>query len=300
MNSLLPVMMCALIKLWPTVRHHTFKLCTDRTPSMHRKSLVRRSVLMPFGTDSKIIPIESFIMVHVVIITMMENTNVHIGSAIFAFGCKIEIIKIIKIWLRTCINFWGHNSHHLRNTWWWQPTQKRQCSEWNRPVRVSQPLVYLYSSRRNHGYGHGGVRNRLYVNGDEAPHCRWTLAYFPNYHDAHSCAGDKWTSHRKCSRATLGSVSICHRLKLNWCFRVDFRRPILNPFWCHWPCSHDYCDATYRHSLERFDWTNWLSNDLANDTSKRYCFDWCVSMVAAVCCRHSSIHFWYDWPSLVR
>lgn len=64
---------------------------------MHRKSLVRRSVLMPFGTDSKIIPIESFIIVHVVIITMMENTNVHIGSAIFAFGCKIEIIKIIKI-----------------------------------------------------------------------------------------------------------------------------------------------------------------------------------------------------------
>lgn len=63
---------------------------------MQRKSLVRRSVLMLFGTDSKIIPIESFIMVHVVIITMMENTRVHIGSAIFAFGCKIEINRITK------------------------------------------------------------------------------------------------------------------------------------------------------------------------------------------------------------
>lgn len=43
---------------------------------------------MLFGTASSITLIESFIMLQVVIITIIENTKVHRGSAILALGCK--------------------------------------------------------------------------------------------------------------------------------------------------------------------------------------------------------------------
>lgn len=66
-------------KLW-------IHLYTYLTPSIDFKSSFSRSVLMLFGTASKMIPIESLMMVHVVAITIIENTNVQSGSAILAFG----------------------------------------------------------------------------------------------------------------------------------------------------------------------------------------------------------------------
>lgn len=72
-----------LLKILGKIQTHKH---TYLTPSMPFKSSFSRSVLMVFGTASKMIPIESFIMLQVVIITIIENTNVHSGSAIFAFG----------------------------------------------------------------------------------------------------------------------------------------------------------------------------------------------------------------------
>lgn len=61
---------------------------TYLTPSIDCKSCFSRPVFMLFGTASRMMPIESFIMVHVVIITIIENIKVHSGSAIFALGYK--------------------------------------------------------------------------------------------------------------------------------------------------------------------------------------------------------------------
>lgn len=55
---------------------------------MHLRSSFKRSVLMLFGTASKMIPMESFMMWQVVIITIIEKKKVHSGSAILAFGCN--------------------------------------------------------------------------------------------------------------------------------------------------------------------------------------------------------------------
>lgn len=54
------------------------------TPLMACKSLVRLSMLIELGTASSMIPMEFFIIEHVVIITIIENAKVHSGSAIFA------------------------------------------------------------------------------------------------------------------------------------------------------------------------------------------------------------------------
>lgn len=78
--------MCAESRLCPIVKLQTFKLCTDRTPSIHFKSFNNCSIFILFGTASRIIFIESFIIEQVVVMTISENINVHKGSTIFAFG----------------------------------------------------------------------------------------------------------------------------------------------------------------------------------------------------------------------
>lgn len=53
---------------------------THLTPSMQPRSSARRFVLILFGTASKIMLMESFIILHVVTITIIENIKVHSGS----------------------------------------------------------------------------------------------------------------------------------------------------------------------------------------------------------------------------
>lgn len=69
---------------------------TNLTPSIRLRSSFNFSVLILFGTASKMMPIESFIMLHVVIITIIEKTKVHSGSAILAFGCIRQTNKKVK------------------------------------------------------------------------------------------------------------------------------------------------------------------------------------------------------------
>lgn len=87
-ERLSPVMKCADMWLCPTVKLHTRSSWTERTPSMHSMSFVIWSTLILVGTASKMMPMDSFMIVQVVMITMMEKTNVQRGSAIFAFGCQ--------------------------------------------------------------------------------------------------------------------------------------------------------------------------------------------------------------------
>lgn len=62
-------------------------------------------MLTLFGTASKMMAIESLIMVQVVIMTIIENTNVHSGSAILAFGWKIYNVH----------NYKTFHKKHLKN-----------------------------------------------------------------------------------------------------------------------------------------------------------------------------------------
>lgn len=56
------------------------------TPSMDVRSSVKRDILIEAGTPSNIMVTESFIIRHVVNMTIIEKTKVQSGSAIFTFG----------------------------------------------------------------------------------------------------------------------------------------------------------------------------------------------------------------------
>lgn len=84
----LPTTKCTAITGQPTVTLHTHRSCTARTPGTSASRPLSWRTSTSAGTASMMIANESRMMRTVVNMTITENSTVHSGSTIFAFGCS--------------------------------------------------------------------------------------------------------------------------------------------------------------------------------------------------------------------
>lgn len=77
-----------LLKNYKRLPAYIYLVLNYLTPFIQLNSSDNVAILTVFGTPSNIIIIESFIIVIVVKMTIIENTKVQIGSTILASGYK--------------------------------------------------------------------------------------------------------------------------------------------------------------------------------------------------------------------